>query len=94
MVRLSNTFSFASRLHINWKKSIAFWHSTIEAKPTWLDMFMREWAQEGELSKLVGTMFGLSLEVHDVDNFLIKMLQKKTTYWRSRQLLSQEKVHS
>ena len=28
------------------------------------------WAEEGELSKLLGIFFGLNLDTHDVDHFL------------------------
>jgi len=35
-----------------------------------------------ELSKVLGTAFGLSLDVHDVDEFLMGKICKKITYWK------------
>lgn len=57
-----------------------YWQSNINAKPTWFDPYQWKWAQEGELSKLLGTTFGLSLEVQDVDNSLFgKQLEESHT---------------
>lgn len=58
----------------------------MRAKPTWLDNFQWQWPHEGELSKLLGTTCGLSLQVQDVNNFLIYKIRKKTMYWGSRHL--------
>jgi hypothetical protein len=40
----------------------------------------------GELSKLLGTAYGLKLELLDVDNLLMNKIKKKITFYGSRHL--------
>jgi hypothetical protein len=42
-----------------------------------------QWAQEGELTKLLGSPFGLDISSQELDEFLIKRIEKKLTYWIS-----------
>lgn len=41
---------------------------------------MIQLAEEGDLSKLLGTPFGLNLNVRDVDQFLYHKISKKLVY--------------
>lgn len=57
-----------------------------------------KWERNGELSKLLGIAFGLSLDVQDVhevdvDEFLISKIQKKIMYEGSKHLsLTNERI--
>ena len=39
------------------------------------------WARGNEVSKLLGTPFGMSLSSGDVDKFLLDRVSKKLEYW-------------
>ena len=45
----------------------------------WLDNHQQGWADDGELSKLLGIAFGPSLDTQDVDEFLLSKICKKIT---------------
>ena len=38
------------------------------------------WANEGEVKKILGASFDLSLDAHQVDKFLLEGLDKKLKY--------------
>lgn len=40
-----------------------------------------QWAEEGDLSKLLGTPFDLNLNIRDVDQFLNAKISNKLDYW-------------
>ena len=80
MVRLLKVFSAASGMEINWKKSSAYWFDKYTHKPEWLNGYNWQWAEEGDLSKLLGTPFGLNLNTQDVDQFLYAKIAKKLDY--------------
>jgi hypothetical protein len=40
-----------------------------------------QWAGPGDISKLLGTAFGLSISVDDADQFLMEKIDKKLKYW-------------
>ena len=42
--------------------------------------------EEGDLSKLFGTPFGLNLNVSDVDHFLYSKISRKLAYWSTMRL--------
>ena len=44
------------------------------------------WAEKDNLSKLLGTSFGLNLNTPDVDQFLYHKISKKLKYWSSMKL--------
>ena len=44
------------------------------------------WAKEGDLSKLLGTLFGLNLNTPDIDQFLYAKIFKKLDYWSTMKL--------
>ena len=77
LVRLLNKLSLATCFGINWNKIAAYWQSPFRAKPTWLNIFKRKWAQEGDLPKLFEMAFALSLDTWDIDNCLNDEIQKK-----------------
>ena len=82
LVNLLKPFSLALGSDINCSKSTTYWHNPATNKPRLLDIFHWKWVQ-GEISKLLGTTFGLSLDVHDVIEVLIDKTKKKITYWRT-----------
>ena len=86
MVRILKTFSEASGMEINWTKSCAYWYDKYTHKPDWLAGYNWKWAEEGDLSKLLGTPFGLNLNTPDVDSFLYSKISKKLDYWSTMKL--------
>lgn len=45
-----------------------------------------QWAGDGDLSKLLGTPFGLSLDTDDIDNFLVARIKSNLEYWSTTKL--------
>jgi hypothetical protein len=41
----------------------------------------------GDLSKLLGTIFGLHLELENVHQFIVNMVKAKLEYWKTTYLL-------
>lgn len=58
-------------------KSSAYWFDNYTHIPTWLANYGWKWVEEGDLSKLLGTPFGLNLNTHDADKFLYSKVSKK-----------------
>lgn len=86
LVRLLKLFSEASGMKINWAKLCTYWFDKYAHKPKWLACYNRRWAEEGDLSKLLGTPFGLNLNTLDIDHFLYSKIAKKLDYWSSMNL--------
>ena len=86
LVRILKVFSAASGMEINWEKSSAYWFDKHTHKPEWLNGYNWQWANEGDLSKLLGTPFGLNLHVQDVDDFLYRKIARKLDYWSKMKL--------
>ena len=80
--QLLDTFGEASGLHMNWNKSVAFWFSPLPIPP-WLGTLGCQSAVERHLAKVLGTPFGISLAVSDVDAFLEEKISRKLCYWTS-----------
>lgn len=80
LVNLLNTFSSASGLTINWSKSGAYWVGRNRQPLDWALTFGWTWVPDGNITKLLGTPFGLSLATTDIDQFLIAKVRKKLTY--------------
>ena len=59
---------------------MAYWISPRPAPP-WLQQLECPWAIEKQLSKLLGTPFGLNLDVQNIDEFLAEKIRKKLAYW-------------
>ena len=45
-----------------------------------------QWADEKDLSKLLGTPFGIDVDTEDIDSFLIKRVKAKLDYWVTTKL--------
>jgi hypothetical protein len=73
-------------MEINWDKSCTYWYDKYTHKPEWLAGYNWRWAEEGDLSKLLGTPFGLNLNVSDVDHFLYSKISRKLAYWSTMKL--------
>jgi hypothetical protein len=55
-------FCQVSGLNINWNKTLAyFWARGNQQRPAWTNRLNWQWAAQDEVSKLLGTPFGLSL---------------------------------
>ena len=67
---LLEVFSTTSSMEINWEKLYAYLLKKYTHKPEWLNGYNWKWADEGDLSQLSGTPFGVNLDIHDVDRFL------------------------
>lgn len=52
-------------------------------KPEWLACYNWQWAEEGDLSKLLNTPFGLNLNTPDIDQFFYAKIAKKLDYWNT-----------
>ena len=86
LVRLLRTFNETSGMEINWEKSCVYWFDKYTHKPEWLAGYNWKWAEEGDLSKLLGMPFGLNLNIPDVDNFFYTKISKKLDYWSTMKL--------
>ena len=86
MVRILKVFYEASGMRINWEKSCAYWNDKFMHKPEWLSGYYWRWAEEGDMFKLLGTPFGLNLNIRDVDSFLYNKISKKLDYWSTMRL--------
>jgi hypothetical protein len=80
LVKILETFSQASGMEINWEKSCDYWFNKHTHKSDWLRGYNWKWTEEGDLSKLLGTPFGLNLDTRYVDQFLYKKITKKLEY--------------
>ena len=86
LIRLLKSFNEASDTEINWEKSCEYWFDQYTHKPEWLNGYNWLWANEMDLSKLLGTPFGLNLRSRDADDFLYRKISKKLDYWSSMRL--------
>lgn len=73
-------------MEINWEKSSACWFDKFPHKIIQLYEYDWKWADEGDLSKLLGTLFGLNLDTNDVDYFLYSKISKKLDYGSTMKL--------
>ena len=80
LVRLLKVFSVTSIMEINSEKSCTYWFDKYTHRPEWLAWYNWQWTTEGDLSKLFGTPFGLNLSTSDVDQFLYRIIAKKSNY--------------
>ena len=86
LVRILEVFNEAPGMEINWEKSCAYWFDKCTHKPDWLAGYNWQWAEDGDLSKLLGTPFGLNLNTPDIDQFLYRKISKKLDYWSTMKL--------
>ena len=80
LIHTLNTFCLASGLVLNWQKSCAYWQGAA-IRPGWTDLLGVVWARGDEVSKLLGTPFGMTITSGDVDKFLLDRVTKKLAYW-------------
>lgn len=73
-------------MKINWEKSCAYWFDKYTHKPKWLIGYGWRWAEERDLSKLLGTPFGLDLNTPGMDHFSYSKISKKLNYWSTMKL--------
>lgn len=85
LVGILHQFGIALSLEINWHKSVVYWCGC-GIQPGWVDKYQWKWVAHGDMSKLLGTPFGLHLELHNVDQFLINRVKVKLKYWSSTHL--------
>jgi hypothetical protein len=84
-----DSFNVASGLTLNWTKSCAYWWSFNRGpRPMWTTRFQWQWAREEDVSKLLGTAFGLSLSTGQIDQFLIDRTEQKINLWANVRLNS------
>ena len=86
LINILHSFSLPSGLLINWSKSGAYWEGRNRPRPAWTQNFDWTWIPEGNISKLLGSPFGLSVSTADIDHFLMEKIRKKLTYWTSTKL--------
>jgi hypothetical protein len=82
LIQILNSFCLASGLVLNWQKSSAYWKGVANSpRPVWTDLLEVVWARGDEVSKLLGTPFGMLITSGDVDKFLLDRVNKKLDYW-------------
>lgn len=82
---LLEDFGQAIGLRLNRGKYALYWFGTT-CLPQWVNSFGCQIAAPGELSKLLGTPFGISVESVDVDAFLATKITAKLKFWTTTQL--------
>jgi len=84
LATISTTYTFCkgSGLVLNWDKSCRYWQfQDPQGRPPWTSHLRMKWAETGDVSKLLGSLFGLSLDSKSVDDFLLDRVQKKLAFW-------------
>jgi len=62
LINTLDTFCEGSGLVLNWDKSCGYWWTRGGGgRPNWTNELHISWANEGDISKLLGSIFGLSL---------------------------------
>jgi hypothetical protein len=81
LIQILNSFCLASGLVLNWQKSSAYWKGAANTpRPAWTYLLGVVWARGDEVSKLLGTPFGMTINYGDVDKFLLDRVNKKLEY--------------
>jgi hypothetical protein len=82
-VRTLEAFCLGSGLILNWNKSGGYWKDRGGIpRPPWTEFVGVTWIDDGaDISKLLGTPFGLSLSTQNVDDFLKERVTKSLCYW-------------
>ena len=82
LVYMINSFCLASGLELNWTKSNAFWKGAVgNPKPSWIELIDVTWADDDDVGKLLGSIFGMNMCAQDTDKFLKDKIVKKLQYW-------------
>lgn len=78
MVNILKKFGIISGLKIDWDKNMVDQcNKNVKEPLDWVCFFGWKWAKEKDLSKPLGTPFGLNLDIVDVDSFFISKIKKK-----------------
>lgn len=67
LVKIFKMFRKTYGMEINWDKSCAYWFDKYTRKSGWLTWYNWKWAEEGDLSQILGTPFGLNFNTSDID---------------------------
>jgi hypothetical protein len=72
---------------------MVYWcNKDVKKPPNWVCSFGWKWAKEKDLSKLLATLYGLKLDILDVDSSFISKIKKKLSYWYLVHLLLARKI--
>lgn len=83
-IRFLKVFSEAFGMAIKWEKSCTYWFNKFSHMLEWLASYGWKSAAKRELSKLLGTMFGLNLNTLDVDQFPYTKISHKLAHWSTK----------
>jgi hypothetical protein len=87
LVSTLGIFCVASGLVINWLKSNAYWKcSDLGPRPPWTDRLGLQWVDQHNISNMLGTAFGLSLDSGDMDKFLQTRVDKSLQHWTTTKI--------
>jgi hypothetical protein len=86
-IYILEVFYASSGMVLNWIKSCAYWKlAGGSPRPRWTEFLGILWAEDDEISKLLGTAFGTSLLSGDIDNFLLARINKSLGYWSTTKI--------
>lgn len=87
MISLLDVFCRATGLLINWTKSSGYWkYSTNNERPPWTNDLGITWANNADVSKLLGAPFGMTLKSKGIDDYLVNRVSKNLKQWSSIKL--------
>lgn len=88
LIAVLKIFCTASGLDLNWGKLRAYWasHDGTRRKRPWCDDLPVAWAEENELSKLLGVVFGMDLTSSDANAFLQLRIDRAMIHWRTAKM--------
>lgn len=84
LINCLGLFCRGSSLVLNWQKSWGYWKHGKGARhprPNWTNRLGVTWVDNGDISKLLGTPFGLDMTSNDVNEFLLAKVRKKLLHW-------------
>ena len=71
---VDHMFCFSLGLKINKEKSATYLQTSTSDKPHMARYLPWRWVQNGKPSKLIGIAFGFSVDMHNVDDFLVNTI--------------------
>jgi hypothetical protein len=81
-VHTLQTFCLGCGLVLNWEKSCGYWKDGRSGWPGWSEQLGVTWIdEEDDISKLLGTPFGLSMSSQSMDDFIKERVNKSLRYW-------------
>lgn len=76
LVGIMHKFGLAFGLMINWTKSVAYWCDR-GIPPRWVRKHQWKWALPSDLFKLLGTPFGLQLDLKNIDQLMLGQVKNE-----------------